>query len=91
MLYRNARGRAPSTRVREYWLGQLAEGRTRASMAAYFVDSYQLKNSTWHALEVTQAYRAGLDRLPTDAEYQEWIAHLDDGGLIPDIVDAIRG
>ncbi len=91
VLYRNARGRAPSARVHDYWAGQLAEGRSRASMAAYFVDSYQLKNNTWHALEVTQAYRAGLDRLPTDEEYDKWIAHLDKGGLIPDIVDSIRG
>jgi len=91
VLYRNARGRSPSAGVRGYWARQLTEGRTRGSMAAYFVDSYGLKNDTWHALEVTQAFRAGLDRLPTDAEYQQWVAHLDDGGLLPDVVDAIRG
>ena len=90
VLYRNARGRPPTTGVRNYWIRQLANGRTRASMAAYFVDSYGLKNDTWHALEVTQAFRAALDRLPTDAEYEQWIAHLDNGGLLPDVVDAIR-
>ncbi len=91
VLYRNARGRPPTAGVRNYWTRQLAGGRARASMAAYFVDSYGLKNETWHALEVTQAFRAALDRLPTDEEYTRWIAHLDDGGLLPDIVDAIRG
>ncbi len=91
VLYRNARGRPSTAGVRSYWTRQLANGRTRASMAAYFVDSYGLKNDTWHALEVTQAFRAALDRLPTEAEYQHWIAHLDNGGLLPDVVDAIRG
>lgn len=91
LIYRNARGRAPTAGVQSYWTRQLAGGRARASMAAYFVDSYGLKNETWHALEVTQAFRAALDRLPTDAEYEQWIAHLDDGGLLPDVVDAIRG
>ena len=91
VLYRNARGRAPSARVRNYWIRQLENDRPRASMAAYFVDSYGLKNQTWHALEVTQAFRAGLDRLPTDAEYDQWIAYLDNGGLLSEVVDAIRG
>ncbi len=91
VLYRNARGRPPTAGVRRYWLGQLAAGRARASMAAYFVDSYGLKNDTWHALEVTQAFRAGLDRLPTEVEYDQWITHLDNGGLLPDVVEAIRG
>ncbi len=91
VIYRNARGRPPTAGVRNYWTRRLANGRTRASMAAYFVDSYGLKNDTWHALEVTQAFRAALDRLPTDAEYEQWIAHLDNGGLLPDVVEAIRG
>ena len=90
VVYLNARGRPPTEGVRDYWIRQLANGRARASMAAYFVDSYGLKNDTWHELEVTQAFRAALDRLPTDAEYDQWVAHLDNGGLIPDIVDAIR-
>ena len=90
VIYRNARGRAPSERVRQYWLDQLASGRPRAEMAGYFVDSYGLKNTMWHELEVIQAYRASLDRLPTDDEYRRWVDHLDDGGLINDIVDAVK-
>ncbi len=90
VLYRNARGYAPSAQVRDYWNGQLSEGRSRASMAFYFVDSYQVKNDTWHALEVTQAYRAGLDRLPNDAELERWVTRLDEGAELPDVVKAIR-
>lgn len=90
IVYHNARGRAPSSGVRAYWRGQLGEGRPRAEMAAYFVDSYGLKNRTWHDLEVIQAFRAALDRLPNDAELDRWVDHLDDGGLIVDVVDSIR-
>jgi hypothetical protein len=88
-IYDNARGRAPSPGVRAYWHNQLAGGRDRAEMAGYFVDSYGLKNRTWHDLEVVQAYRAALDRLPTDDELDAWSDHLDDGGLIVDVVDGI--
>ncbi|MCP4224557.1 MAG: DUF4214 domain-containing protein, partial [Actinomycetia bacterium] len=89
LIYVNARGRQPSTRVRAYWLKQLAGGRDRASMAAYFVGSYTLKSQTWHSLEVIQAYRAALDRLPTDSELEEWVSHLNRGGEIVDIVAAV--
>ena len=90
-FYQLARGFAPSERVRAYWIGQLGTGRSRGSMATYFVDSYQVKNSTWHALEVTQGYRAALDRLPTEAELDQWVTHLDSGGLLEDVVKSIRG
>lgn len=90
VIYVNARGRAPTARVREYWLDQLAEGRSRNDMAAYFVDSYGLKSTMWHDLEVMQAFRAALDRFPTDAEFDRWVSHLDSGGLIVDVVDGIK-
>ncbi|MGI9611388.1 MAG: DUF4214 domain-containing protein [Acidimicrobiales bacterium] len=89
-IYRNARGRSPSSSVRAYWTGQLGGGRDRAEMAGYFVDSYGLKNRMWHDLEVVQAYRAALDRLPTEEEFDRWVAHLDDGGLIFEVVASIR-
>ena len=90
VIYRNARGKAPTSSVRQYWIDQLAEGRPRADMAAYFADSYGMKSTTWHELEVQQAFRAALDRLASDAEFARWVDHLDDGGLIVDIVDAIK-
>ena len=90
-IYRNARGRSPSSSVRGYWTEQLAGGRDRAEMAGYFVDSYGLKNRMWHDLEVVQAYRASLDRLPTEEEFDRWVAHLDNGGLIFEVVESIRG
>ncbi|MDH3681328.1 MAG: peptidoglycan DD-metalloendopeptidase family protein [Acidimicrobiia bacterium] len=90
VIYVNARGYQPSDGVRRYWLDQLAGGRPRAEMAAYFVESYGLKDTTWHALEVAQAFRAALDRLPSDDEHAVWVAHLDEGGLIVDVVAGIR-
>ncbi|MGF1598042.1 MAG: DUF4214 domain-containing protein [Acidimicrobiales bacterium] len=90
IIYRNARGRAPAASVRRYWLGQFTSGRPRIEMATYFADSYGVKDLTWHDLEVMQAFRAALDRLPTDAEFDRWVAHLDGGGLIVDVVDAIK-
>ena len=62
----------------------------RSSLPTYFADSYTVKDSTWHGLEVVQAYRAGLDRMPEPEEYQRWVGHLDAGGLIPDVVAGIR-
>ena len=90
-MYVSARGRQPTQTVRAYWAEQLAGGRSRADMTSYFVDSYLLKSATWHELEVTQAFRAAADRLPTTGEYDKWVRHLDNGGQIVDIVDAIRG
>jgi hypothetical protein len=90
LIYRNARGRAPTASVRTYWLNQLATGRTRASMASYFAESFSVKDNTWHELQVMLAFRAALDREPTDAEVATWRTHLDNGGLLPDVIDAIK-
>ncbi|MEL7156071.1 MAG: peptidoglycan DD-metalloendopeptidase family protein [Actinomycetota bacterium] len=90
LVYVNARGRQPVDSVRTYWTDQLAGGRPRVEMAAYFTQSYGLKNDTWHRLETMQAFRAALDRMPTAEESDRWVRHLDDGGLIIDIVDGIR-
>jgi hypothetical protein len=90
LIYRNARGAAPTVLVRDYWLSQLTTGRTRASMASYFAESSSVKDTTWHELQVMLAFRAAVDREPTDAEVTTWRQHLDSGGLLPDVVDAIR-
>ncbi|MEZ5330451.1 MAG: peptidoglycan DD-metalloendopeptidase family protein [Thermoanaerobaculia bacterium] len=91
LIYRNARGKAPSASVRKYWLDQLAGGRARASMVANFADSFGVKDATWHELEVMLGFYAALDRQPTDAEVATWRKYLDDGGLVPDMVAVIRG
>ncbi len=91
VLYRNATGSGPSEQRLAEWLDELSNGTSRASVAAHLADSYTVKNSTWHGLEVIQSYRAGLDRMPTTEEYDRWVAHLDGGGLIPDVVEGIRG
>ncbi|MEM9566053.1 MAG: peptidoglycan DD-metalloendopeptidase family protein [Actinomycetota bacterium] len=90
VIYDNAIGQPPSDKRLADWLGAFADGEPRATLPAYFADSYAVKDSTWHGLEVIQAYRAGLDRLPDDDEFERWVAHLDDGGLIPDVVEVIR-
>ena len=89
-IYRNAIGVDPTDERLADWLALLAEGSPRSALTAYWADSYSVKNSTWHGLEVIQAYRAALDRMPDDAEYGRWVAHLDAGGLIPDVVAALR-
>jgi hypothetical protein len=91
VLYRNAIGAEPSAERLDEWADALADGASRASVVAFLADSYSVKNSTWHGLEVVQSYRAGLDRMPTAEEYDQWVAHLDQGGLIPDVVEGIRG
>ncbi len=90
VIYRNAVGVDPSEKRLDDWLQLFAEGAPRSELPAYWADSYSVKNSTWHGLEVIQSFRAGLDRMPSDEEYGQWVAHLDGGGLIPDVVDAIR-
>ncbi len=90
VIYDNAIGQPPSDERLADWLEAFAAGQPRSTLPAYFADSYAVKDSTWHGLEVIQAYRAGLDRLPDDEEYARWVAHLDGGGLIPDVVEAIR-
>lgn len=90
VIYRNAIGREPTDRRLADWLEAFGEGDARSSLPTYFADSYTVKDSTWHGLEVIQAFRAGLDRMPEAEEYERWVAHLDDGGLIPDVVAAIR-
>ena len=89
-IYQNAIGRGPTERRLADWLEAFDDGEARSTLPAYFADSYIVKDSTWHGLEVIQAFRAGLDRMPTDDEYQQWVGHLNDGGLIPDVVADIR-
>ncbi|MGB5759628.1 MAG: peptidoglycan DD-metalloendopeptidase family protein, partial [Acidimicrobiales bacterium] len=90
VIYRNATGIEPSPKRLDDWLALFAEGSPRSELTAYWADSYSVKNSTWHGLEVIQSFRAAADRMPTDDEYAQWVAHLDGGGLIADVVDAIR-
>lgn len=90
VIYRNAIGVDPSPDRLEDWLTLFAEGSPRETLTTYWADSYSVKNSTWHDLEVVQSFRAALDRMPTDEEHAQWVGHLDAGGLIPDVVDAIR-
>ncbi len=90
LVYSNSRGKRPTESTRQYWMDQLATTRTRAGTAAYFADSFGVKDATWHELEVMQAFRAALDRLPTDDEVARWRAHLASGGILPDVVDAIK-
>jgi len=91
LVYRNARGKAPSASIRQYWLDQMAGGRKRASVIANFADSFGVKDATWHELQVMLGYYAALDRWPTDAEVAKWRKHLDEGGLLPDLVAGIKG
>ncbi len=90
VIYRNAIGRDPSPERLDDWVTLFAEGSPRATLTEFWADSYSVKNSTWHGLEVIQSFRASLDRLPSDEEYRRWVAHLDAGGLIPDVVESIR-
>ncbi len=89
-IYDNAIGRGPSSTRLADWLEAFADGQPRSSLPTYFADSYSVKDSTWHGLEVIQAYRASLDRMPEPEEYDRWVAHLDGGGIIPDVVAGIR-
>lgn len=90
VIYNNAIGVDPSSERLADWVTSFDDGEPRSSLTAYWADSYSVKNSTWHGLEVIQAFRAALDRLPNDDEYDLWVDHLNDGGLIPDIVANIR-
>ncbi|MEM7273106.1 MAG: DUF4214 domain-containing protein [Actinomycetota bacterium] len=89
-MFRSAIGRAPSETELADWLALFEDGAGRGDLAAHLADSYEVKNDTWRSLEVIQAFRAGLDRMPTDGEFDRWLGHLDGGGLIPDVVEAIR-
>ncbi len=90
VIYRNAVSTEPTEERLAEWLAVFAEGGERSELTAFWANSYSVKNSTWHELEVIQAFRATLDRLPTDAEYELWVDHLDDGGLITEVVTGIR-
>jgi hypothetical protein len=90
VLYANAIDQTPSEERLEHWLSRLDEGMTRAELAAHWADSYAVKDRTWHGLEVVQAYRGAHNRMPDAAEYDRWLAHLDAGGLVADVVAVIR-
>ncbi|MEM9651143.1 MAG: DUF4214 domain-containing protein [Actinomycetota bacterium] len=90
VMYQLGGGTDPTEEQLVGWLELLADGASRTEVAVHWVDSYTVKDRTWHKVEVIQAFRAGLDRMPTPDEEARWVGHLDAGGLVPDVVEAIR-
>lgn len=90
VIYNQALGRDATSERLADWLAAFADGESRPVLAAYLAETYQVKDRTWHSLEIVQGYRAGLDRMPTDAEHAQWVAYLDGGGHLAAVVAEIR-
>jgi hypothetical protein len=90
VMYRSGSGADANEEEMASWSALLNDGAPRSELAVHWAESYTVKDRTWHAVEVIQAFRAGLDRMPTPDEQSAWVSHLDGGGLIQDVVETIR-
>ena len=90
LLYNQALGSNPTDDRLADWLTALDQGEPRPVLAAFLAETFEVKDRTWHSLEVIQGYRAGLNRMPTDAEHSRWVEFLDNGGHLPIVVAEIR-
>lgn len=90
LLYRSGSGVDASEEELAGWVALFNEGAPRSELAVHWADSYAVKDRTWHDVEVIQAFRAALDRMPTPDEQASWVNHLNSGGLIQDVVETIR-
>ena len=57
-----------------------------AGLIAETADATPTKIELWDTFMVVRAYAAAVNRMPTDAEVIAWTRHLDQGGLMVDIV-----
>lgn len=73
LLYADVLNRTPDESGKEYWLGELADGRvTRGTIVVYFTESVELRSVAQWRSELTVIHRAlGYER-PTDAQIEAW-------------------
>lgn len=78
-VYAGILGRAPDDHGRSHWMGRLADGATRADVAAGFYASVESRST-----RVTTLYQAILGRAPDAAGHDHWVEqvqHLGDVSL----------
>jgi hypothetical protein len=57
-----------------------------ADEIAAIAQSADIKEETWHLVQIVRAYRAAAGRLPTAEEIDSWTNYLQRGGLMVDVV-----
>lgn len=80
IVYSNVLGRDPDAGGLAFWLGELDDGRTRASLLAAFADSPENIEGTSTAppmtdagMEVLRLYRAAFGRVPDSGGFAFWL------------------
>ncbi len=88
VLYRNVLDRAPDAEGREFWLGRLRAGATRASIVAAFSESPEFVDSTATmapesatAASARRLYAAALTRAPDEDGLRFWTDQVARRGL----------
>ena len=92
IVYTNVLGRGPDGGGLAFWLNQLDEGRTRASVLAAFADSpenIELSSTappmTAPAMEVLRLYRAAFGRVPDAGGLEFWVGQRNGGSSLTNL------
>ena len=76
LLYANVLGRAPDPAGLQAWLNLLAGGASRGTVLVGFSESDEFKADKASQVEILRLYYLLLQRMPTAAELQSWLAFL---------------
>jgi len=80
-MYQDLLGRAPDPQGETYWVTQLDQGTSRATVALGFAASPERE-----ALRITQDYVDFLDRLPGQSEVDFWVQEFQNGVTNEDVI-----
>lgn len=78
LVYNNVLLRPPDLAGFTYWVGRLDAGLTRGELMVLFSDSAEFVLASRPAVQTVAIYNSMLDRSPTAAEFQRWIAEIGD-------------
>lgn len=76
LVYNNVLLRTADDAGFSYWVRQLGAGLTRGELMVLFSDSPEFVEASSPAVLTVAIYNAMLDRSPTSAEFQRWIAEI---------------
>lgn len=86
LVYQNVLRRDPDTGGFNYWMSELAKGKSRGEIMAGFSESAEYRSKTADSVGVTMVYTGMLQRSPDPGGFSYWEEQLGDSASLVDII-----